>query len=382
MLGDFIIFAGENHVTENMRSSSKLIKLLQYLIAYRHKSVSREDLLETFCDSEDIENPGCALRMLVHRVRSALVSNGLPYANKIILYKNGSYIWNNTIPCDVDSEKFELLCKSAGLCTIEDERLELFVRATNLYKGDFLPNSANELWVIPLARWYQSMFISSAHSALKLLLKNGRKGEAEELCVKALHIDPFEEDLLEYHLRILIAQGRNATALEEYKKMEIMFYDILGMSFSDKLRALYFRINKPIIKEGVSLQTLLNEWRKGAEFPGAFYCDLSVFKTLYQIELRSASRTGRKAFIVRFETKHEPDAKGGDIMKPLGTAIPGCLRMGDLFTRASPGQYMLMLHSLTYEECNNLIERILHALDVKYLPRIIGTSIEPVVPLM
>jgi DNA-binding SARP family transcriptional activator len=378
MLGGFFIFAGENQVTEHMRRSSKLLKLLQYLIAFRHKTISRDDLLEAFYGSKEMENPDCALRMMVHRARSTLENNGLPYANEIILYKSGSYAWNNAIPCGVDSEEFESLCKTAMTKTVEDERLDLLMRATKLYRGDFLPSSAGEMWVMPLMRWYRSMFISSAHGALELLIKTGRKDDAEELCVKALQIDPFEEDLLEYHLRVLLIQGKNALALSEYKRMESVFYDVMGVHFSEKLRALYYRIKKPVVKEGVPLKSVLKEWLEGAEFLGAYYCDLSVFKTLYQIESRSLSRNGRKAFIVSFETRHEPNEKGGDIMKHLGLAIVGCLRKGDLFTRSSPSQYMLMLHSLKLEDCNNLITRILHTLDAKYLPGITGSSVEPI----
>jgi len=63
-------------------------------------------------------------------------------------------------------------------------------------------------------------------------------------------------------------------------------------------------------------------------------------------------------------------------MKQLGMAIPGSLRKGDLFTRCSPNQYMLMLFSLTYEDCKTLISRIIHTLDSKYLPKIMGTHIK------
>jgi len=182
-------------------------------------------------------------------------------------------------------------------------------------------------------------------------------------------------------LRALLNLKKNEEALDEYKRMESMYYDVLGVNFSDSLRALYNKIQNPIIEEGLSLDVLLDEWLVGADFPGAYYCDLSVFKTLYQIEARQTVRAGRSVYIVRVETKHEPGAKGGDVMKQLGKAIPGNLRTGDLFTRSGPNHYMLMLHSLTYEHCKNVIFRILNSLEAKYLPKVIGTSIKPIRPI-
>ena len=382
MLGGFVIATEQNRITEQVKRSSKIWKLLQYLITHRHKSVSQEELIEVFCEGEQMGSPGSALRTMVYRARAVLAKGGIPFAENMILSKNGGYAWNNAANCEVDAEEFEALFKKAGLEKDDDIRMKLLVQATDLYQGDFLPNSSGDMWVMPLAGWYRSMYLSCAHDALEVMTRKGLSVEAEELCVRALRVDPFDEEMLGYHLRALIAQGKNAEALDAYRKMESMFYDILGVHFSDNLRALYSLIQKPVVKEGVQLEDVLNEWLEGADFPGAYYCDPSVFKTLYQIEARSVPRSGRTAYIVRFDTKHEPGTKGGGVMKQLGMAIPVNLRMGDLFTRSGPNQYMLMLHSLTYEDCKMLIDRIMYALDAKYLPKIIGTSIKPVIPII
>jgi len=383
MLGGFTINVDGNRIMEQGKNSSKTWKLIQYLVAHRHKTVSRDELIDVFCDSEYADNPGGTLRTLVYRARAALAGGGLPNAEDMIESKHGGYAWNNSVSCWVDAEEFESLCsRAAGTNVGDDERLELLLRATSLYRGDFLPNSTGELWVMPLSRWYRSMYINSAHEAMELLHGKGRSIEAEEMCTKALRIDPFDEKMLGHHLNSLMDQGKNLEALEEYNRMETMYFDVLGVNFSENLRELYNQILRPGIDERVPLETVLNEWMEGADFPGAYYCDLSVFKTMFQIESRSVPRSGRTAYVVRFDTKNEPNSRGGGVMKQLGMLIPRTLRMGDLFTRASPSQYMLMLHSLTYEDCKMLVDRIMHGLDSKYLTKIIGTSIKPIKPIM
>ena len=382
MLGEFAIICENTNLVLQAKKSSKVWRFIVYLLTHRHKSVPQEELIEVFFAQDSVGNPESALRTMVYRARSALAEGGLPFAEEMILVKSGGYSWNSTVSCVVDAEEFEALCKKANAETSDEKRLDILLEAAEVYQGDFLPSASGEMWVMPLARWYRSMYISCTHDALELLTRNDRNVDAEKLCAKTLRMDPFDEKTLEYHLLALLSQGKNAEALDEYKRMEDMYYDVLGVNFSNNLRALYSQIQRPIIKEGISLETVLNEWLETANFPGAFYCDLSVFKTMVQIESRSVSRSGRTAYIVRFDTKHEPGAKGSEIMKQLGTAISNCLRTGDLFTRAGPGQFMIMLYSLTYEDCRTVIDRIMHTLDAKYLSKIAGHSVKPVVPII
>jgi len=259
--------------------------------------------------------------------------------------------------------------------------LELLLKAIELYSGDFLPNSSGEIWVMPLSRYYRSLFINCVHQAMELLLDAGRIDEAEKVCVKALGIDPFDEKILEYHLRSLIFQGKNLEALDEYKRMEAMFFDVMGVEFSDSLRSLYNHVQHPRIEENVPLEGVLRRWQDGADYPGAYYCDLGVFMTVYQIEARSASRSGRSAYVVRFDIKQKSSLKESGVMGRLGKVIAGNLRRGDILTRSGPNQYMLMLFSLTYENCKALTNRIIRSLDVKHRSKIIfSTSIKPIKP--
>jgi len=380
MLGGFSITNGENRITEQGKRSSKMWKLLQYLIANRHKSVSQEEIIDTFWADETSENPGSAIRTMIHRARAALVAGGLTNADDIILARGGGYTWNDAAVCHVDAEEFEEFCKKANSVITAGERLELLLQAAELYKGDFLPGSSDEIWVLPLSRWYRTLYINCIHDALELLTSVNDNAKAEELCAKALRLDPFDEQILEYHLRSLLAQDKNSEAREIYKKMEDMFYDVLGVSFSDNLHELYTQIERPEIDEDLSLEDLMNKWLDNSDFSGAYYCDLIVFRTVYQIEARSGLRSGRPAYIVRFETKQVPAQKGVTVMDQLAVSIPVALRKGDLYTRAGPRQYMMMLRNLTYENCKMLVERILGTLNTKQLSNISGTSIKPIIP--
>jgi len=370
MFGEFAVISNNKRVTENARKSSKVWRLLQYLVYYSERTISQEELLEVLCDDySDANNPGSVLRTMIYRARGALEKGGIEGASSIIVAKSGGYTWCKNVECTTDAREFEELIKHAEAPGInENSRLELLLKALALYKGDFLPNSTSDMWVMPLVRWYRTMYLKAVHEALNLLNKSKRSAEASELCTKALGIDPFDVKLIEYHIRVLLKQKKNAEAHEFYKRMEAMFFDVLGVNFSDSLRELYSEIRQPNIEIKARLEDVLIDWGQGAGFPGAYYVDASVFKIICQIEARSKPRSGRSSFLVRFDTNHAPkNSKSSGVMHQLGKAIPKQLRMGDIFTRNSPSQYMLMLFSLTYEDCKIIINRILRVIDSKYL---------------
>ena len=111
MLGGFAIVSDGNRITEQTKKSSKVWRLLQYLVVNRYRSVSQEELLEVFCADELQGNPGSALRTMVYRARGALEKSGLKDADNLIIAKSGGYSWNNSIQCTTDIEEFEQLVK-------------------------------------------------------------------------------------------------------------------------------------------------------------------------------------------------------------------------------------------------------------------------------
>lgn len=384
MLGGFAIIADGKRIIEQAKKPSKVWRLVQYLVAHRNRAVSQEELLDIFCKDENKGNPGSVLRTLVYRARATLTECGLECGAGIINAKSGCYSWNNSIECVTDTEELEECTKKATSCSDDNEKLALLLQVSELYKGDFLQGSTGEMWVIPLVRWYRSLYIGAVHEALDLLMKQERIAEAEALSTKALGIDPFDEYLIQSYLRTLLAQKKNAEALEMYKKMETMFFDELGVDFSEELHALYSEIQQAEEPEDEPLHDVVMNWLTDVDTDSVYYCDSSDFKMLCQIESLSAARSGKTTYIIRFNTKHDPDpkliAKGGGVMKNLEQAITSCLRTSDIFTRYGPNQYMVLLRSLTYEDCKMLINKILSRLDAKYLPKIVDTSIMHVTP--
>ena len=53
----------------------------------------------------------------------------------------------------------------------ESEALELCLEGLELYKGDFLPKSEYESWVIPISTYYHSLYQKLVYKTVELLTK-------------------------------------------------------------------------------------------------------------------------------------------------------------------------------------------------------------------
>ena len=108
---------------------------------------------------------------------------------------------------------------------------------------------------------------------------------------------------------------------------------------------------------------------KLAEEPsaGCFYCEFEFFKAIYRLEARSAARTGQSVYIGLLTLMN---ASGNDlpnqktmnrVMDALYSTIRRTLRRGDIFTRYSLNQYLIMLPTTTFETSNMVMERLKRA---------------------
>ncbi|MDR2933520.1 MAG: winged helix-turn-helix domain-containing protein [Oscillospiraceae bacterium] len=390
MFGGFRISVGEAAIQDSAMRTHQLWHLIEYLITFRHKTISQDELIEVLWPNDDIDNPANALKNLVYRIRSTFSAHNMPYAKEMIVYSRGSYQWNNDLSCTVDIETFEEFYKKASDPTKSDElRIENYMSAINLYGGDFLPGSCYESWVIPISSYYRSMYFKCVYAVMELLSARERYQEIEMICKKALIIDQFEENAHIYLMLSMVRQGKQTQALAHYSFVTDLFFRELGVNPSSAMRALYRDIVKTVHNVEIDINTIQEELREAGDKDGAFYCEYEVFKNLYRLEARTAARAGQSIFIslltVESENPDEPiELKNqSKVMDSLYEIIQTCLRKGDVFSRFSATQYVLMLPTLTYENCEMVMGRIIKKHKQSYRPRgvVVSSRVQPLDPI-
>lgn len=364
-LGDFRIQYGEHAVSDMDNRAHQLWNLLAYLIIFRGRAISQEELIEALWPDNSSDNPSNALKNLAYRTRSALAAGGIPNAKELIVCRRGVYSWNNQIDCEVDVEEFERLLREASdLSTPVPTRIEKYMDALALYRGDFLPKSAFENWVIPLISYFRGLYTKGVTDAVALLWQCRRYEEIVELCQHAIVIDQFDESVHSALIKAYIALGHQQKALSHYEYVTNLFYRELGVRSSDNLRNLYREIIKTVNHVEHDLEIVKEDLREASLAQGAFYCEYEIFKNIYRLEARSISRSGQAIFIAMLTVA---DSSGqvpqppvlGPAMERLLEAVRSSLRRSDVVSRFSASQYVLMLLSTNFENAQLILDRII-----------------------
>lgn len=97
--------------------------------------------------------------------------------------------------------------------------------------------------------------------------------------------------------------------------------------------------------------------------PGAYCQDYETFKGIYRFLARGLIRSGQRACVILITVVNE---EGGSprlnekdtLMEQLGEQIEAALRIGDVYTRYSSSQYLLLVINTTERQADRIAERI------------------------
>ena len=387
MLGGFSISLGDREINDGDNRSKKVWLLLAYMIYCRNRSISQEELIDLLWgDEEGSSNPVNALKTMFHRVRSLLSQLDPEAGHKLIVRREGSYAWNDALPFSFDVEKFEALCKAGALPTAEDAP-EKALEAASLYRGDFLPKLATEPWVVPISAYFHGLYLQTVQMAVPLLENRGRLREASELCRSALAVDPYDEGLYQHLMRELLALGNQREVVQIYENMSELLFSNFGIMPSDETKSLYREASKTVNEREVSPGTVREQLRESDSIGGALLCDYDFFKIIYQAEARAVARSGDAVHIGLLSVTgagEEPLAKRSldRCMDNLQELIRTSLRRGDIASRCSVSQFIVMLPQANYENSLMVMDRIVRAFGRQYphSPAILHYSVQPLEP--
>lgn len=365
MLGGFSLSFDEGHSIDYQNNrSSKLWMVLAYLLTHREKQVTQDELIEILWGDEDIDNPANTLKTLRHRLCTMLDGLGGIPGKEMIHYNHGVYAWNNEIDCIVDTDQFSTYCSLGDRETDSEQQLSYYLNAIEYYGGDFLPKLASELWVMSAHAYYHAEYLRVVKKCLTLLKDANRSYEMITVCQKAVAIEPYDETLHRELIQALVNTGAKQSALAHYEKVKEMFYHEFGIDLSDDLVELYKQIIAENNDYAADLSLITGQLQEAAAL-GAFYCEYALFKEIYRLITRMLERNGQSVYLCLISvtdkngkrianTKKQSEAVG-----KLRTTIQFSLRRGDVFTRYSVSQYLVLLSSINRENTDMVLNRIL-----------------------
>lgn len=372
MLGQFTLRYGDRTISDSDDRSRRVWSLLAYMIYNHGRSFAQEELIHLYwSNGEKSADPGNALKSIFHRIRTALDKLQPGLGRLLIRRKAGRYFWNNVMPLSLDTEDFEAHFHAAEAAGDDDVRLAEYQAALALYAGDPLPRMTDEIWTIPIVAYYHSLYTRAAAGAIELLEKQERTAEAVALCRRAIHIEPYQEDLYEHLMRGLLRTGDMKGAMSVYEEMSELLFAHFGVMPSETLRTLYRQATRTVNDRTLTMDEVCSQLAEPAPHGGAMVCEYDFFKILYRAEARSIARNGHSANICLLSVS----GKDGEMlarrsldpaMNNLQVLVQNNLRRGDVIARCSISQYIILLPQANYENSRMVADRLVSAFYRRY----------------
>lgn len=370
MLGEFTLQAGEKVLRESGNRSRRIFSLLSFLICHREYPVSQYKIIEQLWgDYTDLTNPENALRILLHRARSQLDQLFEGAGRECILRKDGSYCWNPEIPVEVDYERFELLCQQNS--QNPETRIIELLEALELYGGEFLARQSSDSWVIPIGTHFQNLFLQACQEAAQLLYQHQRYDEAEKVCRRCIAAEPYCEPACQLLMQVLTATNNSQGATEVYDNLSRRLFDDFGIRPSEETRQLYRTLVHSPGDRTMAMDEVLEHLQEPESPPGALQCDYDYFKMLCYAERRSIERSGSVTHVALLSVtgaEGKPISKRSlnRIIDQLGQTLRTNLRRGDVISRCSASQYIILLPKANYENSCMVCRRCIAAFQRKH----------------
>lgn len=372
MLGQFTLRYGDRTISDSDDRSRRVWSLLAYMLYNHGRSFAQEELIHLYwSNGEKSADPGNALKSIFHRIRTALDKLQPGLGRLLIRRKAGRYFWNNVMPLSLDIEDFEAHFHAAEAAGDDDVRLAEYQAALALYAGDPLPRMTDEIWTIPIVAYYHSLYTRAAAGAIELLEKQERTAEAVALCRRAIHIEPYQEDLYEHLMRGLLRTGDMKGAMSVYEEMSEQLFAHFGVMPSETLRTLYRQATRTVNDRTLTMDEVCSQLAEPAPHGGAMVCEYDFFKILYRSEVRSIARNGHSANICLLSVS----GKDGEMlarrsldpaMNNLQVLVQNNLRRGDVIARCSILQYIILLPQANYENSRMVADRLVSAFYRRY----------------
>lgn len=349
---------------ENMRSEM-LTRLLAYMVSHREKDMTAQELIDVLWPDDQSDNPSGALKNLMYRLRK-LMNRTWGEDGRYIITGRGAYQLNPELVVHVDIEEFEECCRQVFNSEDPAVQQENGKKAVELYQGMFLSELSSEYWVISIATYYHSIYLTMVKKLAALLEKEKQFTDVEEICAKAIQIEPLDEEIHCFLLRAMIADNKQKLASDHYKETVKLLYDSLGVRPSGEMETIYEELQK-IQHDHESNIDIIQEELREEKTSGAFFCEYGVFRKIYALESRSSSRLGISVHLALVSlyldfqvSKDKNDYAGliGEGMKVLEDTLLKRLRSSDIVCRYSVNQFHVMLPACQYEDAKMVVNRL------------------------
>lgn len=345
-------------------AGGKVMQLLLLLVWAGQDGISRVKLQDYLYDRRNTDAAN-ALRITASRLRKMLSQSTLPHDEYVVVVKNTYYLTAGGMGTagQMDAVLMEKHYNCAMEEECDEERQKLLEYACSLYEGEFLPVLSGEVWVESLRSHYQEIYFKSVREACRIMKKHRDYEKVLKLCDAAIETYPLVE-WAEKKIEALLALKRYGEALKTYEYVTRKFIDETGSAPSDQVLDHFRQISSQIEHTAGGVEDIRKNLDEGKWSPGAYYCTYPGFVDCFRMEIRSVERGRRRGFLIVCTIRDGKDCPVEDSHKlqdygdTLCEVVHASLRRGDIYTKYSPDQVLVLANDLKDDKCRIVENRI------------------------
>jgi ATP/maltotriose-dependent transcriptional regulator MalT len=212
--------------------------LFCYLLLQR-EPVPREVLQDALWPDLEPSSAAASLRVAWSRLKRAL-EPGLPgrLPSSYLTTEGGRYGLRWTA-IETDVHQFDEAVSHAGQAATPEERVTRLQSAAALYRGDFLPDDADEPWTVVERERLRSLYLGVLLRLAEEYERTGRSEDAAAALRGVLRHEPWREEAYCGLMRALARLGRRSEALHLYRECQALLQQELGVSPAAETTALF-----------------------------------------------------------------------------------------------------------------------------------------------
>lgn len=360
MFGTFSLKYQDNLIDESMNRSTKLWLILAYLLYNKNTSIPIHSLASKVWDGTI--PTASSLKTSLHRVRTMMDALGADFPADFILTKNGTYSLNPDVEIITDYEQFEHFYQKGCESASAEDKLKYYLKAFQLYKGEFLQRFSDTTWVTPLSTYYHNQYIKLIHAIISVCQQEEIYSYAADILKKACAVAKYEESLYVSLMRTLIHIENYKEAVDTYNALLDML-NTFSTQPSEEAKDLYSEAIAATKSNYIDIQDIPYIMNEPGKESGALYCSFDYFKEIYRVQARSTLRDDTKICLGMISIS---DYFGNPLPKKSLTVctsnlIDLCchsLRSTDVVSMCTPSQFLILLSNADEKNTQNVLKRI------------------------
>jgi len=226
LFGAFCLIVDGKKIDLKIFKTRKISNILKCILANPGKTVSREKLAAAFWPDSEGKAALNSLRVALFELRKALAALDMPLDSGRALIAEGLggfYVCRPEI-VESDVSRFTAIYErlQTERLSREDETAAL-KELSDLYEGDYIEGVDSDEFAIDRAH-YHAIYAEVSYKLVERYLSEGKTGPAEELMLKHMKADPFDERLCGTLIDLYRKTGR-AKQAEALKRRFTQYYE-------------------------------------------------------------------------------------------------------------------------------------------------------------